>query len=512
MVKLQKHEKVYVRVGIFLLLFWTFFSYVNANHQSFWIDELSTIGFVSEGISLWDMLDIYLKSETNLPLYSIFFYFFYRIMPFGDVYLLIPSVFFACFGIVMLAKCMYLITENIRDGFIVLFLGCSSSTLIWQGVWEIRCYSLLFFLSILSLYYFIKCYKKPCKQNYIRYSLSIFLFIWTHWFAGLVLFIYGLADLFLLLKKKNTLAKILSYLPAIITILPWFIISFINKQTEISNFWTSVPEWKNMLWTILFYLNGRKLLFYIFLIAAFSVCIKLIAHLYKRDIFDCYKNYVWFLILITIVGTIVVVFIYSYFINPNGSMYVERYFMVIAPHILLLTTYAFVEILHEGETLSTKYKNGKKINSVIKITLLCILIHSFCMCYRDSYISIRKPFEEYETAAEILIRDGNIWNEDCLLIGSNKACALNGFIDYYFKKQGYPIPTNILDCGIHNLLERKLLNHYSELSEKEFLQYNKIYMLRIHMGYDEGLLEFIEEHYHLSHTSWADYGIEVWEK
>lgn len=110
---MKQSEKKYLVIGSLLLVWMFIFTFINSTSQSFWYDELASIGFVRSGISLKEMFQTYLYAENNLPLYSIILYFTYRIMPYGEQFLLIPSILFCIGGIIFLAAVMHKISGGV---------------------------------------------------------------------------------------------------------------------------------------------------------------------------------------------------------------------------------------------------------------------------------------------------------------------------------------------------------------------------------------------------------------
>lgn len=510
---MKQSEKKYLVIGSLLLVWMFIFTFINSTSQSFWYDELASIGFVRSGISLKEMFQTYLYAENNLPLYSIILYFTYRIMPYGEQFLLIPSILFCIGGIIFLAAVMHKISGGYRNPFIVLCLGCASNALIWQGAWEIRCYSMVFFLSTVTLYAYVCKYLYPNTRHDVLYCVSVLFFLWTHWFACILLALYGIVDLIMVIRKKVSFKKLLYYIPGLIIYIPWFLISFYNRKAEFDNFWADVPTWKNMLWTVLFLLSGRRVLWYICLITCAVVLIIDFFKLIRGKLFANLTDILWLVIIIAIAWVIGIIFIYSYFINPEGSLYVERYFMVIAPHILLITAYGISFIVQFADKTANMKLNIKLRNLfsiAIKACICVLLAYCLVLCYKEEYIAIRKPFEEYEAVADYLIEEKGIWDEKSLFIGSNKYCALDGFIDYYFNKRGYEPPANIIDGGVHEKEETRFYLNYTQIDSEELLCYDKIYMLKIHMGYDDKLCVLIDENYNKADDTMD--GIEIWEK
>ena len=513
---LEKKEKIYICLSILLLAWMAVFAFVNGNCQSFWADELASMGYIRSGINLREMLLSYLHVDTNLPLYSLILYGVYRIVPYGEKFLLIPSILFCILGIAVLALAAKKIKGS-SAGFLTVCIGTASSVLLWQGAWEMRCYALVFCLSSLTLLAYINKSLENNKKNVAIYGTAIFLILWSHWFALILVACYGLADLILMIRKKIGWKNIIPYLAGGVSLLPWFIIVFLNQQKNISDYWTTAPIWKNTVWTVLFLLSGRRSLWYICLLSCialvgcllYKVFIKKEKNINAGEIFcaQCVFAVVW------VIG---IIFIYSYFINPQGSMYVDRYFTIVMPHIFLITVYGIGKIIDVAKyvvrTLISRDSIAfKLLNRGVVILVAIWMIVELGLCYRDSYIAIRKPMEDYRAAAELLIKDGGIWKENSLFIGKNRYCMFDGFVDYYFIKRGLGEPYHIMDGGVHLPEETRFYPNYEMKGKEWILQHDKIYVLKIHMGMEDDLKKIIEEYYSVIQSG-EENGIEIWQR
>lgn len=510
-----KLEKKYLIPGIALLLWMGIFSFVNGNCQSFWADELASIGFVRDGLSIPEVLNTYLYRENNLPMYPMILYVIYRIMPYGEKFLLIPSILFCMAGIVLLAMTVSRLKGK-RAGFIALCMGASSGILLWQAAWEIRCYAMVFLLSTFVMYTFIGKYLKPDRKNLILFSVAVALCFWTHWFACILLVFYGMVDLAMVIIRKISWKHLLCYVPGCLFYFPWLLASFYYKSWGLDNYWSEVPGWKNMIWTVLFYLNGSRILWYLCLITGAALCVMAVRSVRK----PCSEGKIRILLSafsVAVVGWVIgVVYVFSRYIYLEGGLYVERYFTVIQPQILVITALGLDYILDLADRLAIAEKVKSVLLSritawLVRVIVILLLAAAFVTCYRDSYISIRKPLEPYREAADYLVQEQGIWDEGSLFMGSNEFCVLDGFIHYYFEKRGYKTPVHIVDSMVHSEQETRFYQNYAQLPREQLLSYDRIYCLRIHMDVDDDMKQLLSEYYDQVQTK-DENGVEIWER
>lgn len=518
---MKKIEKKYWIPGIGLLLWMGIFAFINGNCQSFWADEIASIGLIRNGVSLSEVIDTCLHVDGNMPLYPMILYAAYRVMPYGEQYLLLPSILFCLVGVVLLAFSAGRLKGN-RGGFIALCMGASSGILIWQSAWEIRCYALTFMLSAFALYAYIGKSIRPDRKRLVLWGAAYALCLWTHWFAVILLAFYGLVDLVRVFLRKISWKQLFCYVPGSLLYFPWLILSFYYEHGDLETYKGMAPQWKEMVWTVLFYSDGNRILWYLCLLtcAALFICA---VYFLRRPLSEKKKIYLWGGVFCAAATgwTIGIVFLFSRYLMESSALYVQRYFTVIQPHILLVTALGidcildFADNIEKTEIWTVPKIPGVRLSRICawtaRLAVLLLMVYSFARSYRNEYIAIRKPFHQYREIAEFLHEEKGIYDEKSLFVASNRYCMLDGFIHYYFEKRGYEPPANITGCMVLSGQESRFYGDYTQFSEEELLSFDRIYCLRVHMSMDDALQRFLEEHFRMTEAYYED-GIQIWER
>jgi uncharacterized membrane protein len=142
------------------------FSLFEMNAHSFKGDELYTLGFIGTKISFNDMIKIFITDEvTNPPLYDIFMYFWYRMVPKTEFWLLIPSFTFFLIGLIVMCKLVWNFTGSFSAVFLVICLGWINPFSFGYLILNLRSYAMLFMFSSLVLYWYFSVFKLDNIKN-----------------------------------------------------------------------------------------------------------------------------------------------------------------------------------------------------------------------------------------------------------------------------------------------------------------------------------------------------------
>jgi hypothetical protein len=447
----------YRRLGLILLAIITIVMIAFSAAQSFWFDEMVwTIGKVANK-SFADIVEIMLKDGYNAPLYYLALAILYPLVPFGEGYLLSMSIVAVIAGIVFL----YLAAKRIggkKLAFIVMSFAAVSPILLTQGAWELRPYAFLFCFSAMTLWGYFRRIREENWTNIILFGLIMILLIYTHWYGAVMLLFYGIGDVMLCFMKKVRPRFLVSYLMAFIAVLPWFVVMSQMLIHDLSVVTVSlIPKWLSIINSFNILLNSNSLLFIIFAAASIITTVIIIQNIKAKQ--WCETAYLWIQTLMCILCVILVTFIYSRYLNPAGSVYMERYFFVIAPHMILLVSFGLKSL--------SEIINSKKS----WLYLMVFLVFTGVIGYTQATRTVVKIHQPYREVAELLAEAEETYLNDTLVLTS---AGNEAWLDYYFRKRGYDIPANVA-FGL-TLIVKDGIPVSIPVAYEELFEYDKIFV------------------------------------
>ncbi len=182
-----------------------------------------------------------LKSNCHAPLHYIYLKLWMLIFHDSDKFLRLSSVIPGVLGVITMyfVSLEYKNKEGISTALAATTLCAISSFLIYYSQ-EIRIYSLLFFITTLTLLFALKIFNNPSKKNFVLYSLMCVLLILTHT-IGFVFVLFSTAALmvFAVPKKQTASFALFSILGVILLALPFIplIANILIKGGYFSQWW-----------------------------------------------------------------------------------------------------------------------------------------------------------------------------------------------------------------------------------------------------------------------------------
>ena len=469
----KKCLKLYTYIEIVLAVIATALFLAFAGAQSMWVDELYWSWDKVIYGSFVDISKQLVFDGYNMPLYYWLIAPWFRVAPWGEFWLLLPSIAFTLAGFFAVKLAATEIAG--RDaGFIAFCYAVSSTCVFRDTAFGVRPYSLYFLMTALTLYFFVRRLKEENTKNIVLYGILMALLCYTHWFGGLLVVFYALTDLALCTAKKVRFRCIVSYVIAGILVLPWLVLVLLYRQIDVTSYWGAVPGniAIEVVKTINFIMGNPiagLILIYSGLIVVGIFAYNARKHAKGFDIlFYCALCCVW------LIG---VPYCYSRFINTNGSVFVFRYFIAIIPHAFLIASVGTIAVYNVVSRRFFKLKTAATI-----LLVLVLAVNGVWNWYKQ--LSFEKLiFQPMREVAELLKDDKDAYSEKSLVVGD---AIYKAWTDYYFERRGFNVPPNIVN--------------QENISGADLLIYDKIYVCQFHNSIDEGFLSFIEANYSLEST------------
>lgn len=474
-------QKIYLVSSVILLFGMGFFIIVNAPLQSFWSDEMSTIGYIRSDISFWGVVKGYmLEDAVNLPLYQLILKVFYELMPYGEVYLLLPSIIFFMIAIVLIAILGYK-CGNEDIAFFCICFGTIAGGAIRYAAWDIRCYALLIMMSALTILLYVKRCEDESMKNIWLLGISMLLLFFAHWYGAIMMMAFALSDLVLWLQKKIKIRCIVSYLLAGGILFIYLILMLKNTGRDLSGHYGK-PGMEDIRRTLYLITGDRFWCLVLFLIGCLLIAIGILKNV-KNEI-------IWKVLLFSCVWTFGV----AYFVK-QGAFFGDRYFQVILPQTILIMALSLDIILKwifkVSEKILKKYNIWLKRVAVIFLILYFgkYVYQNYESCY-EFHMDERMP---YRQSAEFLVENGKIYEEDTLFISGETCNLTEAWLEYYFEKRGFALPNRTIVH--HRYRKTDSLEYWKMISAEEILQYDNIIVFSMSAPLHEDIQNFVDEYY-----------------
>lgn len=401
-----------------------YYSY-GVSQKEFWYDEMATIGYIASNLSVTDVLEYFYTIEaTNLPLYSLILYMVYHGCSVNMFGLFLPGLLFGLLGIVGTIKLADAYAGR-WGAYGVLLVSLFSTTIYNRMALSLRAYSLLFCLTVWVMYYWLKYQTDKRKFDFAVLTVLTILLVYTHYFGTLYVAVLGIFSIVLAVLKKADKKLIIPFVIAGATFLPWFMKTMVLTSVDMLSFWIAPPALSDVFSAVGFLLSSS----YILCVLYGTGCICVLIGIQKKR--SIKKEDVLYLFVPWAV--VILIFIYSRYINPAGGLFEPRYFMVLLPSLLIITAYGLQKI---GEYCGDS-AGIKKAFGIIGMGLFILaLVESGMKCYTQT----AQQYDKYSFAGDYIQKQGDLQNQDVLLImtcyDDVGEVAQRGWYDYYFARYG----------------------------------------------------------------------------
>ncbi len=403
---LQSNHYVILAILFTLAILFRFF---HLNFQSLWVDELYSIIPTNPANSF---AFIYENCRDQPPLYYFLLNAWFKLIAYSDYWGRFFSAVLGVFGV----GAMYLLGSEIKDratGYVSAFITALNFFHI-QYSQEVRFYSLLFLLTVLSYLYFIRSVRKPALVNFGVYTITSIGLSYTHYFGPVVLIAQAITFLVIIMLGKRDpkfiLYGFLSGVLMLVAYIPW--LPIITSDMNITEFWALKPS--PLFWGLYYYMYLGKdpylavlYLFFVFL------AVKHFIRNLKEHSDDGSKSsylYVFVVICLWIVISYLIPYLYSVIKIPILD---AKYTIITLPALILLFA--------TGWSTLTNYR--------VKIVLLITILISTCInmsFFNQYYFAVKK--EQLREAAEVVIK----YNTNNTKVYS----SLSWFYNFYFRQYG----------------------------------------------------------------------------
>jgi len=318
-------EKQKSFILIIIILIGVFFRFYQINYEDLWIDEIFSFWIADPKISFFETFERHYSIEQIPILFNIILKFFYSIFGYD---IKVGRYFIALLSSLSIIYCFVISREFKNSEFKLIFIFLVSFNIfLIKYSQELRPYSLIVLLFILSLLYFFRCLNNPDYFiNHFFFTFFITLLIFSHPFSFILFFAIIVFILFNFFSKKHNLKKLnWSLLISVVFIIFYYSIYFKNLNELTS--W--IPNLELKFFTNFFFSKffGSRLL------GLIHLCVLIYLIFRYRLILINSKKFFFLFVIIFLTYFLPIVFSLIF-----KNILIDRYIIFVIIPVLLLTT------------------------------------------------------------------------------------------------------------------------------------------------------------------------------
>ena len=482
-------------VGLFALAGFSFaWLFGMAAQNSLWLDEVFQVGFCLRPT----LGEAIFADPAAPPLFSIIAWLWYRVVPFGEAWLRLPSIVFVILSMFAVAAAGRRLGGR-TTGFIAALLLILNAKVVCELALNFRAYGLFLFLSSLLVYLYIRRIQTPPEKLTWKMSaplaLVMFALAYTHYFGVLFIAVFFAADLYLLARGRlhGARAKVfMPYLACALLFLPWLSIPLtalprVQGQAmhgDGVSYWQDGGDKAN-LHELLYWLCGECAEMLGFLnLAIIIICAASIYLVYKKR-FDWRKQLPLVVLVFAVLGITAAMTFYATQVNTHTILNVKRYYTPLISCIAIVCAWGI-----------TRAVRAVPVNALVSsvASVLCVMtLASSTMATVDYDLSESSSTRFYANLTKFLeSRDDIQDSSTCLLAMINttdRGTQITAWDHYYFKQK---------DSRDFSIRMWDGLDPSVQLNPYDLLQFDTIYITCQHDIYDipDFYREVLSTHYY----------------
>jgi len=380
MIKIK--SKLNIILILVLVIFSSFLRFKKLTYQSLWGDELFSINLTLQYPSIWKIINYCKFNDVHPPFYYIILLIWERMFGINEFSVRALSSIFGILGIIAI----YFLGKELFSKEVGIFasaiLSVNSFHLYYSQ--EVRMYSLLFLLTVLSFLFFVRLVKRPSIRNSLWYLLFTVLLIYTHYFglfvfaSQIIFFIFVSVEYLKESKSEKKYFLVITFI-IILSYIPWF--PTLLRLGKLRNFWIPKPRsnffvdyWKTFLGNEPFIIILFTTLFLVYLLNNRE----------KENIFKHHK-------LLLVSSIFIPLFIPYFWSLEHSSSLTRRNAIVVLPSLVLISAKGIGFFIQKTERFF-----------ILLVIIIVSLVNIFYS--KDYYNKITKP-QWRETAKFVIETD-----------------------------------------------------------------------------------------------------------